>query len=118
MSSHTINNYFTAEIQHNIIADSHISCILMHYIPRADTENGARNALVVIVYDGTIHWVPHRVYRSSCSIDVTNFPFDEQQCHMWFGSWTHTLPDIDMQLSFNGGIDLSTFQSDYKVSVR
>lgn len=27
--------------------------------------------------------------RSSCSIDVTNFPFDRQSCNLYFGSWTH-----------------------------
>ena len=90
---------------------------LIIYNYRADTESGARNALVVVLYDGTVQWVPHQIFRSSCSINVTNFPFDEQQCHMWFGSWTHTLLDIDLRLIFDHGIDLSTFQSDYKVSI-
>jgi len=35
---------------------------------------------------------------------------------MWFGSWTHATKEIDMQIAFPGGIDLSTFQSDYKDS--
>ena len=35
---------------------------------------------------------------------------------MWFGSWTHSVNDIDIKLAFPGGIDLSTFQSDYKDS--
>ena len=85
------------------------------YFNRADPESGARNALVVVFHDGTVQWVPHQIFRSSCSINVTNFPFDEQQCHMWFGSWTYTLPDIDLKLIFEDGIDLTTFQSDYKV---
>ncbi|MCH9799529.1 MAG: hypothetical protein K0U17_06540, partial [Betaproteobacteria bacterium] len=42
---------------------------------RADPENNARNALLVVFYDGTIQWVPHQIFRSSCSIDVTYFPF-------------------------------------------
>ncbi len=49
-------------------------------------------------------------------MDVTNFPFDTQQCHMWFGSWTYPSTEIDIQMSVPGGIDLSTFQSDHRES--
>ena len=35
---------------------------------------------------------------------------------MWFGSWTHSRREIDLDLAFPGGIDLQTFQSDYKES--
>ena len=57
---------------------------------RADPENAQRNALVLVSYNGVMTWVPHQSFKSSCSIDVTNFPFDNQACHLWFGSWTHT----------------------------
>ncbi|CAD5112797.1 DgyrCDS2007 [Dimorphilus gyrociliatus] len=82
----------------------------------ADPKNAARNALVMVQYTGELTWVPHQIFKSSCSIDVTNFPFDKQKCHMWFGSWTHSRREIDIELSFPEGIDLSTFQSDYKDS--
>ena len=35
---------------------------------------------------------------------------------MWFGSWTYSSREIDLKLAFEGGIDMSTFQSDYKES--
>ena len=34
---------------------------------------------------------------------------------MLFGSWTHTSDEIDVDFIFPGGLDLSTFQRDFKV---
>lgn len=33
---------------------------------------------------------------------------------MWFGSWTHTNDQIDLRMMTKEGIDLSTYQSDFK----
>ncbi len=79
----------------------------------ADPKSELRDVLAVVDFNGTVVWVPHQIFKSSCSIDVTNFPFDSQNCHMWFGSWTHTMREVDVHMAFQGGIDLSTFQSDY-----
>lgn len=43
----------------------------------------------VVKYDGTITWTPPANYKSACTIDVTFFPFDLQNCSMKFGSWTY-----------------------------
>ena len=37
--------------------------------------------------DGTVEWWPQIVFRSSCTIDVTYFPFDYQQCSLTIGAW-------------------------------
>ena len=62
--------------------------------------------------------------KSTCKIDITWFPFDEQSCAMKFGSWTYdgfkvrlttfllVLPifaQVDLQLKSESGGDISTF---------
>ena len=29
------------------------------------------------------------IFKSTCKIDITWFPFDEQNCSLKFGTWTH-----------------------------
>ena len=38
---------------------------------------------------GRIQWEPPVIYKSSCTINVEFFPFDEQLCVLKFGSWTY-----------------------------
>ncbi|XP_067856850.1 neuronal acetylcholine receptor subunit alpha-4-like [Heptranchias perlo] len=49
-----------------------------------------------LFHNGRIKWVPPAIYKSSCSIDVTFFPFDQQNCTMKFGSWTFDKAKIDL----------------------
>ena len=34
-------------------------------------------------------YIPPGIFKSTCKIDITWFPFDEQTCDMKFGSWTY-----------------------------
>ncbi|KAM4562555.1 neuronal acetylcholine receptor subunit alpha-4-like [Odontesthes bonariensis] len=61
-----------------------------------------------LFYDGQIRWMPPAIYKSSCSIDVTFFPFDQQSCKMKFGSWTYDRAKIDL-ISIASDVD----QMDY-----
>ncbi|XP_077580994.1 neuronal acetylcholine receptor subunit alpha-4-like isoform X1 [Stigmatopora nigra] len=61
-----------------------------------------------LFHDGRIKWMPPAIYKSSCSIDVTFFPFDQQSCKMKFGSWTYDRAKIDL-ISMASDVD----QMDY-----
>ncbi len=39
----------------------------------------------VISYDGSINYLPPGMFKSICQIDIYQFPFDEQSCHLKFG---------------------------------
>ena len=34
-------------------------------------------------------WTCTGIFKSTCKIDITWFPFDEQNCSLKFGTWTH-----------------------------
>ncbi|KAH9394411.1 Acetylcholine receptor subunit beta-like 1, partial [Tyrophagus putrescentiae] len=50
---------------------------------------------------GTITWLPPAIFQSSCQIDVTYFPFDQQKCVMKFGSWTYNGDQVSLGMLYN-----------------
>lgn len=57
----------------------------------ADGNYEARYKSNVLIYhDSQVEWIPPAIFQSTCRIDVTYFPFDQQRCEMIFGSWTYT----------------------------
>ncbi|XP_068446475.1 neuronal acetylcholine receptor subunit alpha-2-like [Clinocottus analis] len=61
-----------------------------------------------LFHTGRVRWVPPAIYKSSCSIDVTFFPFDQQSCKMKFGSWTYDRAKIDLE-PFDEAVDLKDY---------
>ncbi|KAM8904628.1 neuronal acetylcholine receptor subunit alpha-2-like isoform 4-T4 [Spinachia spinachia] len=61
-----------------------------------------------VFHTGRVRWVPPAIYKSSCSIDVTFFPFDQQSCKMKFGSWTYDRAKIDLE-PFENTVDLKDY---------
>uniref|UniRef100_UPI003AAE94AB neuronal acetylcholine receptor subunit alpha-2-like n=1 Tax=Centroberyx gerrardi TaxID=166262 RepID=UPI003AAE94AB len=61
-----------------------------------------------LFHTGRVRWVPPAIYKSSCSIDVTFFPFDQQSCKMKFGSWTYDRAKIDLE-PIEDAVDLKNY---------
>ncbi|XP_012811629.2 neuronal acetylcholine receptor subunit alpha-9 [Xenopus tropicalis] len=66
------------------------------------------NTNVVLRYDGKITWDSPAITKSSCVVDVSYFPFDNQQCNLTFGSWTYNGNQVDIINTMDSG-DLSDF---------
>ncbi|KAA0202030.1 hypothetical protein HAZT_HAZT006667 [Hyalella azteca] len=44
---------------------------------------------VVVEDSGKCTHIPPGIFMSTCKIDITWYPFDDQYCDMKFGSWTY-----------------------------
>uniref|UniRef100_A0A674NYG2 Cholinergic receptor nicotinic beta 3 subunit b n=1 Tax=Takifugu rubripes TaxID=31033 RepID=A0A674NYG2_TAKRU len=59
---------------------------------------GSLMTKAIVRYNGAITWTPPASYKSACTMDVTFFPFDRQNCTMKFGSWTYDGTMVDLIL--------------------
>ncbi|CAD7086203.1 unnamed protein product [Hermetia illucens] len=64
---------------------------------------------VVVRNNGSCLYVPPGIFKSTCKIDITWFPFDDQRCEMKFGSWTYDGFQLDLQLQDEAGGDISSY---------
>ncbi|XP_041656835.1 neuronal acetylcholine receptor subunit alpha-9-II-like [Cheilinus undulatus] len=75
----------------------------------ADDEfSSSMETNVVLRNDGQVMWDQPAITKSSCSVDVAFFPFDLQQCHLTFGSWTHNGNQMDLSNALDSA-DLTDF---------
>ncbi|XP_034129040.1 neuronal acetylcholine receptor subunit alpha-7 [Drosophila guanche] len=71
--------------------------------------DGTYQTNVVVRNNGSCLYVPPGIFKSTCKIDITWFPFDDQRCEMKFGSWTYDGFQLDLQLQDETGGDISSY---------
>jgi nicotinic acetylcholine receptor, invertebrate len=57
----------------------------------------------IVRYDGNVTWLSTVIFKSSCTINVQYFPFDEQICEMIFASWTYDGFGLDIDVNTGEG---------------
>ncbi|XP_050538115.1 acetylcholine receptor subunit alpha-type acr-16 isoform X3 [Daktulosphaira vitifoliae] len=76
---------------------------ILMYNSADEKFDGTYQTNVVVKHNGTCHWVPPGIFKSTCKIDITWFPFDDQNCVMKFGSWTYNGFQVDLVLKSDSG---------------
>ncbi|XP_031623467.1 neuronal acetylcholine receptor subunit alpha-7 [Contarinia nasturtii] len=71
--------------------------------------DGTYHTNIVVKSNGSCLYVPPGIFKSTCKIDITWFPFDDQHCEMKFGSWTYDGNMLDLVLKSEEGGDISDF---------
>ncbi|XP_033750129.1 neuronal acetylcholine receptor subunit alpha-9-like [Pecten maximus] len=80
------------------------------YNSAEDYTQGFMEALAMVSHNGNVFWPPIVKLRSTCAIDITYFPFDDQICRMKVGSWAYDGFQVDV-FNRSNSIDLSNFVS-------
>ncbi|XP_049717557.1 acetylcholine receptor subunit epsilon isoform X2 [Elephas maximus indicus] len=55
----------------------------------------AYDANVLVLEGGSVSWLPPAIYRSTCAVEVTYFPFDWQNCSLVFRSQTYNSREVE-----------------------
>lgn len=64
---------------------------------------------VELYSSGDVLWSRPGMIQSTCSFDMTNFPYDQQKCSFKFGSWSYTGSHLIL-VEENPTIDLTNYQ--------
>ena len=86
------------------------------WVPDIYLYNTAENPLselnsgrVKIYNDGYILWSRPGMIKSTCTFDLTSFPYDEQNCYLKFGSWSYHGDELNLDPG-TPPIDISELQ--------
>ena len=60
---------------------------------------------------GMCTYIPPGIFKSTCKIDITWFPFDDQDCDMKFGSWTYDGFKVDLEAHLSVSSSPSSWSS-------
>ena len=67
-----------------------MACFYSYTFSADEKFDGTFQTNVVVSHTGNCLYVPPGIFKSTCKIDITWFPFDDQKCDLKFGSWTYS----------------------------
>jgi len=82
---------------------------ILMYNSASEAFDGTYPTNVVVTSEGQCTYIPPGIFMSTCKIDITWFPFDDQNCEMKFGSWTYNGFKLDLKLKAPDGGDISGY---------
>ncbi|XP_046544567.1 neuronal acetylcholine receptor subunit alpha-10-like [Haliotis rubra] len=76
-----------------------------------DGSTGFMSGTFVQIHnDGSVTWPVPVKLKSSCKVDITYFPFDDQKCILRFGSWIYSGSWVDYVTMYNNSpIDMAYY---------
>ena len=54
-----------------------------------------------LVYNGLVIWTPGDIFKTRCNADISQYPFDEQECYLSFTPWGYLPEEIVFNLADN-----------------
>ena len=71
---------------------------LLNFLSSAEAMTDGRGtaARLIVKHDGNVSWLNPMIFTSSCEIDITFFPLDDQSCQLKFGSWSYSSNFLDV----------------------
>jgi len=82
---------------------------ILMYNSASEAFDGTYPTNVVVTSEGKCTYIPPGIFMSTCKIDITWFPFDDQNCEMKFGSWTYNGFKLGLKLKNPEGGDISGY---------
>ena len=71
---------------------------------------------VSVTNDGIVNWVPGGKFITSCQLDITYYPFDDQECHIDLVDWAyHGLQVKLVNGSSSIGLDAYTESGEWEI---
>ncbi|CAG0894788.1 unnamed protein product [Darwinula stevensoni] len=85
--------------------------VILYNSAATDYKERLLQTNAIVKSSGEVTLLTAAIFRSSCDVDVSFFPFDVQNCTMRFMSWTQDRTRIQLQVDHNKTIELKTYKS-------
>ncbi|XP_060580766.1 neuronal acetylcholine receptor subunit beta-3-like [Ruditapes philippinarum] len=63
---------------------------------------GSKFMFIVVENTGLCTWKPYQILESTCQADMTNYPYDTQNCDLMFSTWSSTTAQVQTIIGTSG----------------